>query len=121
MYRHIKSYEGQKASLTTWIFRIARNTCLNYVRDNNEYHYEGLEVNMIAAAARDQIDSENRIMLLQAFAVLSAAERDLVIMKDYLGFGYREVGQILNLPTGTVKSRLHSVRAQLRVILGELR
>ncbi|MGE5405541.1 MAG: RNA polymerase sigma factor [Candidatus Saccharibacteria bacterium] len=120
VYRNIGSYDWKKAALATWIFRIARNTCLNHVRDNIANHSEILDTNMVASSARDQTNLENRIMLLQAFAKLPAADRDLVVLKDYLGFGYHEVGRILNIPTGTVKSRLHSIRARLRAILGDI-
>ncbi|MGE5415955.1 MAG: RNA polymerase sigma factor [Acidobacteriota bacterium] len=121
VYRNITSYDWKKASLATWMYRIARNTCLNHVRDNSHQHSENIDSYSMAAAVHSQTELDNRIMLFQAFARLAPAERDLVILKDYLGLGYRDVGRILDMPVGTVKSRLHAIRAKLRLILGDER
>jgi len=122
VYKNINHYDGKKASLSTWIYTIAHNTCLNHLRDwhnqpaptrNSEY-YENCFI------AKDQYSLLNeKISLLRALNTLSPDERDIVIMKDYLDLKYSEIGQITSLPTGTVKSRLHGIRKKLRNILSE--
>ncbi|MGE5398608.1 MAG: RNA polymerase sigma factor [Chitinophagales bacterium] len=119
VYRGINGYDSRKSSLSTWIFRICRNTCLNYVRDakrrpspiNDEEYPDQL------VAADHYFMLEQRVLLMEALNALILEDRDLVLMKDYLDLPYRDIGQIMGIPVGTVKSRLNRIRAKLQSIL----
>jgi len=117
VYRSIESYNWQQARLSTWIYTISRNTCFNYLcsleRRAPETVVGGEELSQLAS--RDRIfQLEDRIRLIEALNQLSPEDRDLVLWKDYLDLKYSEIGQILQLPVGTVKSRLFTIRRRLR-------
>lgn len=57
--------------------------------------------------------------LAEALALLAPDERAAVLMVDAHGFGYRDAGEVLGVPVGTVASRLHRARASLRRALGD--
>jgi len=118
VYQRITTYDWSKSSLSTWIYVITRNTCLNYLRDTKK---ETLcEVEPPVLTPEDLIlQEEERQRLLTALNSLSVQDRELIIMVDYLSLKYREVGEIMGIPTGTVKSRLHGIRQKLRKDLGE--
>ena len=59
--------------------------------------------------------------LERAIGALPEALRSAVLLRDVEGFSYREIAEILEVPVGTVMSRLHRGRAALRVALGEAR
>lgn len=120
VYRNMNDYDWQKASLSTWIYSITRNTCLNYLRDKGKHQHQVMNAGFPEACVEAEdpyLFLEDKLCLVQALNTLTPEDRELVIMKDYLDLKYREIGQILQLPTGTVKSRLHGIRARLRKIL----
>lgn len=121
VYQNISSYDHQKASLATWVFTIAHNTCINSLRNS----YREIPACEIAAASETNspedkyVAKENLNSVIAAIQCLTPEERSLVIFKDYLGFKYREVGGIFNMPVGTVKSRLFSIRNKIRGLIGD--
>lgn len=117
VYRSIGSYDWQRAQLSTWIYTISRNTSLNYLRSLEHRVPETMAGGneLVNAVAPDPLaDLEERMRLIQALNKLSPEERDLVLWKDYLDLKYSEIGKLLQLPVGTVKSRLFSIRNRLR-------
>lgn len=123
VYRNIAGYDWRKASLATWIYTIAHNTCLNYLRSSRHEQHQAAEkayLNGYPSAEEQYIVLADRENMLRALNTLLPEERELVLMKDYLGLKYREVGRITGVPAGTVKSRLHTVRAKLRKFLGDI-
>ncbi len=69
--------------------------------------------------ARDHERSEKRRLLGKALAELSDEHRIIVLLHDTEGYKLREIHEIMEIPMGTVKSRLHRARARLREILTE--
>lgn len=123
VYRNMKYYDSRKAALNTWIYTICRNICLNYIRDRERAGIGTIltEFDAISCSSDPYRSLDNRLILIRALNKLSLEERELLIMKDYLDFKYREIGQLLDLPVGTVKSRIHSARVRLKQELEESR
>ncbi len=120
VYRNINDYDWTKASLSTWIYSITRNTCLNYLRDKEKHQHQVIngDFSEIGVKTEDPyLFLEDKLCLVRALNKLAPEDKELVIMKDYLDLKYRDIGQILQMPTGTVKSLLHGIRARLRKIL----
>ena len=104
----------------SWIYRIAVNQALNLVgrrRDTSEFDGETRasgpdpEKSFEAAEAGDHLQ--------QALLKLDPDYRAVVILKHLEGFSYREIGDLLEIPEKTVKSRLFTARQRLRAILTE--
>lgn len=122
VFRGIGSYDWRKAALSTWIYTISHNTCLNYLRNSRKEQHQAFEetyMDKYPSAEEQYLVIEDRERMIKALNALPPEERELVLMKDYLELKYREVGQITGVPAGTVKSRLHQVRAKIRRLLGD--
>lgn len=122
VYQRITTYDWSKSSLSTWIYVITRNTCLNYLRDTKKETLYEVETQLLGTVLTPEdliLQEEERQRLLTALNSLSVQDRELIIMVDYLSLKYREVGEIMGIPTGTVKSRLHGIRKKLKKDLGE--
>lgn len=122
VYQRITTYDWSKSSLSTWIYVISRNTCLNYLRDTKKKTLSEADPQLLGTVLTPEdlvLQEEERQRLLTALNSLSVQDRELIIMTDYLSLKYREVGEIMGIPTGTVKSRLHGIRQKLKKDLGE--
>lgn len=121
IYQNIALYDSKKAALSTWIFRIAHNLALNYLRDNAQPSLEADRdpVSLTPSPEEAYIIKEKYEKLLQALQELPLESREMILLKDYLGLSCRELAAIFDLPAGTVKSRLHKLRKELRRLAGD--
>ena len=97
------------AAWSTWVFQIARNAGLDAVRARSRR----LRLVDRARPPQPRSDPTARVELDQALASLSAKLREAVLVVEVLGLSYREAGDVLGVPEGTVKSRVFQARKQL--------
>jgi RNA polymerase sigma-70 factor, ECF subfamily len=110
-YRALPKFRGD-ASLATWLYRITYNACLAQRR--RDERIRGSEP-AVDASGCDHADAvAKRLDLAAALAALPIEQRALVLMVDRDGFDYRSAAEALDLPLGTVSSRLACARARLR-------
>ncbi len=98
-----------------WLFRIAHNTALDFLRRRNrqEVLQSGEEVDMIADPA-DTIDRrQTATASLRTFMRLPIAQRSSVILMDVLGCSLREVCEVMDFSLAAVKAALHRGRTRL--------
>jgi RNA polymerase sigma factor (sigma-70 family) len=107
-------------ALRPWLFRIAHNRALDYLRRYERRMSEPLEVAM-EIPIDDALDPENALAREQAvraavsrFLELAPAQRSCVILKDVLDYSLDEVAALLELSVPAVKAALHRGRARLR-------
>ncbi len=124
---YIKAFRGfpgfrSEAAMGTWLYRIVYNTCIDEIRRSSR-------VNLIPVPdfADPDSDSDPAEIVFRTEEVSAALdelgdqERALVLLVDADGFSYQEAAQVLDLPIGTVASRLHRARATLRRSLHDFR
>jgi RNA polymerase sigma-70 factor (ECF subfamily) len=102
----------------SWIYRITLNQALNLVARRRPE--TGLDVEAPAAVRDPEAalgDSEATTLLQRAILELDVQYRVVIILKHLQGLSYREVGELLDIPEKTVKSRLFTARRRLRTIL----
>jgi RNA polymerase sigma-70 factor (ECF subfamily) len=129
-WRGLRSFEGG-ALFTTWLTRIAINQCRNELRRRSTQKHarlrsldapgtDGAPSAGELAVARDlpAMDSLQGRELRAAFEAvvqgLDATDREVLILKEVEDLAYEEIAEVLDLPVGTVRSRLHRARAELR-------
>ena len=128
MYTSIDSFRSQ-SSLSTWLFRIASNLCIDRFRRSKTrtpaYSLDEPILGNDSESGHEIPDStyepqrllENTEMAEQiqlSLAQLPEKLRAAVILHDVEGLPYEEIAQIVGCPLGTVKSRLFNARMQLR-------
>jgi RNA polymerase sigma-70 factor (ECF subfamily) len=127
-YRAAHTFRGQSA-VTTWLHRITVNACLDRARkaasrktspvDDTERLEQLLEPHESAAAPAERNDLHRQ--LLEALGTLPADQRAALVLVDMQGYPVAEAARILDVPTGTVKSRCARGRARLVPLLTHLR
>jgi RNA polymerase sigma-70 factor (ECF subfamily) len=127
-FRAAHTFRGQSA-VTTWLHRITVNACLDRARRAasrrtapvaEEESFEALlepHESAEAPAERRELHRE----LLAALATLPADQRAALVLVDMQGYPVAEAAEILDVPTGTVKSRCARGRARLLPLLTHLR
>ncbi|MER5683294.1 RNA polymerase sigma factor SigM [Streptomyces sp. NPDC002205] len=127
-FRAAHTFRGQSA-VTTWLHRITVNACLDRVRkaatrktspvDDTERLEQLLEPHESAEAPAERQDLHRE--LLAALGTLPAEQRAALVLVDMQGYPVAEAARILDVPTGTVKSRCARGRARLAPLLAHLR
>ncbi|MBU1107895.1 MAG: sigma-70 family RNA polymerase sigma factor [Candidatus Riflebacteria bacterium] len=124
VYKAIGGFEG-RASLATWIYRIASNTCIS-IAEKKKREKEGLLKTFLdwwTAESQTTPEEEilgrevqqlNQKMVSEKVALLPEAYRMAVILKDMEGLSLEKIAEILDLPIGTVKSRINRGRRILQ-------
>ncbi len=129
VYRALPDFKGE-SSVTTWVYRITVNTAIDLTRKKTRRRENSLTEygEDDDAPERDIIDesfspelqyekTELREAIGDAISGLSEEHRKIIIMRDINGMSYSEIGEILSLGEGTVKSRLFRARDRLRAAL----
>ena len=124
VYRTLKSYDPGHGPLAVWMHRVARNLLIDHYRATRKHRLAvPLEDEMIhleqkesAAPRPDRAVAQRELSaaLEQALTRLSPELREAVILRDLQGLDYREIADTLDIPEGTVKSRMHHAVKKLR-------
>src|SRR6202047_5261337 len=104
-----------------WLFRIAHNTALDFLRRRNrqQARRSGEEVDMIADPADTVTSHQIASASLRTFMRLPVAQRSSVILMDMLGYSLRELCEVMDFSVPAAKAALHRGRTQLRELAGE--
>jgi len=131
VFRSLKSFRAGEGSFTVWLARLTRNLLIDHYRrtkleratDSIEGQLPMLEDTQAASARTDGMlaGREASEVLQGALKKLSPELRETVILRDLEELEYKEIAQVLNVPEGTVKSRLNRARAELARILRKLK
>jgi len=118
-YRKLGSFKGD-AALGTWLYRLAINHCLDFVRSRQAKNTKLTgtlddESSFEPAAPRDTPIA--RLDLERAIASLPEGCRAAFVLHDVEGFDHREVGHMLGIAEGTSKSQVFKARMKLRAML----
>jgi RNA polymerase sigma-70 factor (ECF subfamily) len=111
--RVLHKFRGD-SHITTWLFGIALNECRRtYRRVRPEVPLLEMD-GYVSDAVSLQDEVVDRDSLRQALSRLSPDHREVVILHEFEGMTYEEAAEVLGVPVGTVKSRLHHAFLQLR-------
>jgi RNA polymerase sigma-70 factor (ECF subfamily) len=117
--RGLPRFDG-RAAFTTWAYRIAANACVDELRRRRRRPDPGLpEVERAPRGPGPMTDQSvsDRLDLDAALARLPHDYRVAVVLRDQLGLEYAEIAAVLEIPVGTVRSRLSRGRSALADLL----
>jgi RNA polymerase sigma-70 factor (ECF subfamily) len=104
------------------LFTVARNFCLNSIRDNRGYNNLSLdeipEDAEVFLRTKDIESSDLRELLQKALSQLPFNQRESFILREYVGYNYDEIADIMGTTAANVRARAHRARERLRVIVG---
>lgn len=117
--RGLPRFDG-RASFGTWSYRIAVNASLDELRSRSRRPEPGFAVDDDGPPTADRSDGVvARLDLDAALLQLSPEFRAAVVLRDICELDYAEIADVLDLPPGTVRSRIARGRAALVGLLGE--
>ena len=115
VHRALGTFDPSRAAFSTWLYRITVNHCLNRRRKRELSLFPLGEVPGHAPSPEGQIMTDE--VLEQALDSLSDKLRSVVVLRYYADLPYAEIGEILDVPLGTVKSRLSQALDTMRQTL----
>jgi RNA polymerase sigma-70 factor (ECF subfamily) len=132
-WQALPNFRGQSA-FYTWLFRIVMNVAADRVRARAargrafgteripEEDWDRVLVEQQPDATPDAAaaGAQQRAKIERALATLSEDHRRIVVLSDIEGLSYKEIADVLEIPMGTVMSRLHNARKRLKAALGPL-
>jgi RNA polymerase sigma-70 factor (ECF subfamily) len=121
----------QKSSFFTWLYRIAVNTAISFIkkaRNRQYFSLENLEEEGIGGKLAELLSSQKhsrRSLMMrelqeklnEALQKLSVKHRTAIVLYEIEGLSHKEIGQILKCSEGTVRSRLHYAKNELQTYL----
>src|SRR5262245_25183018 len=121
-FKFFYSFRGSDAR--AWLLSIVRNCCYSLRQQNRsqelgtEFDEELHSFNTDAPTPADLVlQKADRQMLVSALSELPIEFREAIILRDLEGFSYKQIAEIVNIPTGTVMSRLARARERLKRVL----
>ncbi len=116
--RGLPKFDG-RSSFKTWSYRVATNACLDEIRRRNRRPIAVMETPE-PTPTEPMLDERlaDKMVLDSAVAQLSEDFRLPVVLRDVGGLDYAEIAETLDIPPGTVRSRIARGRKQLSEILG---
>jgi RNA polymerase sigma factor (sigma-70 family) len=114
VYKSLSGFDPGKAAFTTWLYRVTFNHCLNQRRKKGPFT---LPLEDISPALKSEFPGAQMAeeeIIQQAIAKLTDKQRAIVILRYFWDLSYAEIAQIMDVPLGTVKSRLNLALKTLR-------
>jgi RNA polymerase sigma-70 factor, ECF subfamily len=103
------------ANMRGWLFRIAHNKAIDYLRRSTNQPMEQLDEYPLVAEPDLPLDEQELVAVaLSVFLKLAPKQRSCVILKDVMGCSLAEISELLDATVGEIKAALHRGRARLR-------
>lgn len=131
IWRGAGSYDVERGQVRSWIAMIARSRAIDHVRSDRSYSdaLEALETNPSAEhpvggrpsdPEEDAVVSERRRMVRSALDELPDEQRRMIEIAFFRGLSHREIAESIDVPLGTVKSRIRAGLSKLEARLGPI-
>jgi RNA polymerase sigma-70 factor (ECF subfamily) len=112
VHKTLSSYDPAKGAFTTWLYRITANHCLNQRRSAGPAIVPLQSANGHGPSVEGQVADDDE--MAGALARLSEKLRAVVVLRYYADLAYAEIAEALDVPVGTVKSRMNQALGELK-------
>jgi len=121
IWSNLDKYNPTKGTLFTWMLNITRNCCIDHLRSRQHKQKMQLSENDLEYISNVMVDKQSlfrheRRELHQIAGHLDDKYRELIDLVYFYGYSMEEVSKMLNIPTGTIKTRCRAAIKQLRDI-----
>jgi RNA polymerase sigma factor (sigma-70 family) len=122
IWKKIGSYDPGKGRLFTWMLNIARNASIDHIRSRSykdSLKNQTLPENVYSVSGQVTTPEYDNIGLRKIVSRLRDDQQILVELSYFQGYTHEEISKALDIPLGTVKTRIRSALIQLRKMIGE--
>lgn len=121
VWQNLPKYQP-KAPFKSWVYRIATNATLDALRSQKEtVDIDNLPLSSSAKGPEMLLEDKERVsMVEQAVLALPPASRKVLVLREYEQLSYQEIADVLDIPLGTVMSRLSYARKAIKKSLKQL-
>lgn len=117
-FSHLASYNAKRASFQTWLFTVARNRCVNYLKRKRPLIDGNAIANRQRAANSDEsARNEFWIRLDKELDALPIEQKTAFVLAEIVSLPYADIAQIEQTTLGTVKSRIYRAKQRLRDVM----
>lgn len=117
-FRSINQFKGQ-SRFETWLYRLAVNESLQHLRRNRRWRHHALDWEPMDETHHGD-NVERKELLEHALARIDPELRSIFLLREVEGLSYRDIAEALQIPEGTVGSRLNRARRELKQHLSDL-
>ena len=114
IWKGLSHFEGQ-SDIRTWIYRITVNVAYDYFRKQKKQNYEVEFKDHITPEVKNTTDDQQ--LIHKGLSTMNLKHRMVIVMFHFEGLSIKEIAEITDEPEGTIKSRLHFARSELRTFL----
>ena len=121
IWKKMGSYDPAKGRLFTWMLNVARNAAIDKIRSKgyqdslkNQSFPENVDITISSAVTGPKVDD---VGLKKVLTKLKNEQRILIDLSYFQGFTHEEIAKALNIPLGTVKTRIRSALTQLKIMI----
>jgi len=118
IYRNAGTFRGE-SKVSSWVFGIARRVCLEHLKEKNR-SIKTLEIYEGDAVSEGSPINEDVELVRKAIEKLAPYEREVLFLAYYEELPYEDIAKVLDIPVGTVKSRVFNAKAKLKRIIEEM-
>jgi len=115
-YKNFDSFDPHR-KFFTWYYKILRNLCLNFIRDNKNrkelFFVDNIQYKEESNVQFEIEKSEEIDKVRKGLAELDQTDREIIILKEFENYSYKEIAEMLEIPIGSVMSKLHYARKKL--------
>ena len=122
IWNGITQYDESKGRLYTWMINIARNTAIDYLKSKsfqNQLKNQSVSDFVYAIKEESQMNESDFIGFSKVLDKLETDKRQLIVLAYYQGYTHVEISEKLNIPLGTVKTKIRSALLKLKDLLKE--
>ncbi len=113
LFKKYNKFSG-KSSLKTWIYRVAVNTVLNYVKKEKRRKTLNLKENLTYSSSTEKY--ENKDTVERILSELDEKNKTFIVLREMQGLSYKEISDILGMKIGTVKTNIYRAREKMKNI-----
>lgn len=120
IWKRIDSYDPSKGRLFTWMLNVARNAAIDKLRSKSfkdGLKNQPLSENVDMSGTAFVNPAVNDIGLKKVISTLREEQRVLIDLSYFQGFTHEEIAKAMNMPLGTVKTRIRTALLQLRTLI----